>query len=78
MGIGLGQGILFLGLGAAAKSLAAMTVEDVQSGVETMVERVVAAATSQQGTGVLAVGGFFAVGGILIGGVLGVVRSQQR
>jgi hypothetical protein len=78
MGIGLGQGILFPGLGAAAKSLAAMTVEDVQSGVETMVARVVAAATTQQGAGVLIVGGFVAVGGILTGGVLGVVRSQQR
>jgi hypothetical protein len=78
MGVGLGQGIVFAGLGAAAKSLAAMTVEDVQSSVETMVERVVAAATSQQGTGVLVVGGFFAVGGILTGGVLGVVRNQQR
>lgn len=77
MGIGLGQGIAFTGLGAAAKSLAGTTVEEFQSGVETMVERVLTAAATQEGKGVLAVGGFFAVGAILTGGVLGVVKHEQ-
>jgi len=77
MGIGLGEGAVLAGLGEGLSKASKLTVQDLNSGIDTMVDRAVAAARTQEGTAVLMVGAFASVSGILVGGVLGVVKSQK-
>ena len=86
MGIGFGESAVLAGIGEAiparfkdklSSKVSEETIQNLNSGVDTMVERVQAAARSQEGIGVLMVGGFFATAGILTGGVLGVLRKVE-
>jgi RHS repeat-associated protein len=83
IGIGFGEGVALTGLGEGskgAKEIAKVgeeTLQKLNSGIDTMVDRVLAAARTREGTGVLMVGGFFAVSGLLVGGVVGMVKAEQ-
>lgn len=91
--IGLGEGAVLAGMGEAVSGLSEKyfkgfkgklslkvseeTIQHLNSGIDTMVDRALAAAKTQEGTAVLIVGGFFTVGAIFVGGVTGLVKSQQ-
>ena len=83
IGIGFGEGVALTALGEGikgAKEIAKVgeeTLQKLNSGIDTMVDRVLAAARTQEGTGVLMVGGFFTVAGLFVGGVTGMVKHEQ-
>jgi RHS repeat-associated protein len=84
--IGLGEGAVLAGLGEAvpesfkqkiSPKVSEETIQNLNSGFDTMVDRALAAARTQEGTAVLIVGGFFTVAAIFVGGVTGIVKSLQ-
>jgi RHS repeat-associated protein len=83
IGIGLGEGVALTAFGEGIKGskeiakVGEETLQKLNSGIDTMVDRVLAAARTQEGTGVLMVGGFFTVAGLLVGGVAGMVKLQN-
>jgi hypothetical protein len=83
IGIGFGEGAALTALGEGVKGskeiakVGEETLQKLNSGIDTMVDRVLAAARTQEGTGVLMVGGFFTVSGLLAGGVVGMVKHEQ-
>ncbi len=83
IGIGFGEGVALTALGEGIKGAQEIakvgeeTLQKLNSGIDTMVDRVLAAARTQEGTGVLMVGGFFTVAGLFVGGVTGMVKHEQ-
>jgi RHS repeat-associated protein len=83
IGIGFGEGAVLTGLGEGIKggkeiaNVGEETLKKLNSGIDTMVDRALSAAKTQAGTGVLIVGGFFTVSGLLVGGVVGMVQHEQ-